>query len=121
MAARILAAIERGQPGGSPGQDGDLAKQLDDLLQFCLGVRTQFGSMDLVLRGAAVACASDTQTSNAQRYLRTLVRTGVRVWVDATDLAELGCPESALMDGVTTADTDAMARSWHEYREVWFL
>lgn len=128
MTARILAVIERGYPASSDGR-------YRDLLYFCVGVRAQFKSMDLVLRGGAVTCAvSQPQTSppgdpgNAPsgapapgQYLRTLIRTGVRVWADGADLAAYGHSAASLLDGVTAVDADAQATTWHDYEEVWFL
>ncbi|HEY2579854.1 MAG TPA: DsrE family protein [Streptosporangiaceae bacterium] len=121
MAARILAVIERGQQGGSD-------ERYRDLLYFCVGVRTQFKSMDLVLVGAAVACAVSTAAEPPpggppapQQYLRTLIRTGVRVWVDGPDLAASGHSAGSLLAGATAVDTDTLATGWHEYEEVWFL
>lgn len=128
MAARILAVIERDYPATAQAQYGDL-------FYFCVGIRTQFGSMDLVLRGSAVTCAlnapdtrtprrgNDTATNHPapQQYLRTLIRTGVRVWADDADLTARGDPDGTLLNGVVAADTDALAVRWHEYQEVWFL
>lgn len=127
MAARILAVIDRDTHGAAPAQ-------YNDLLYFCVGVRAQFGSVDVVLRGSAVTCAlrdQDTPGSDGggtaegtdglspRRYLRTLIRTGVTVWADEADLA--GSPGTAVLDGVAVTDTDALAARWHEYGEVWFL
>lgn len=127
MAARILAVIDRGSHGTE--------EQHRDLLEFCVGVRLQFGSMDLVLRGSAVGCAVDVSQVSAsrdgngsakklpdpQRYLRSLIRTGVQVWADDTDLAELGQSDGPLLDGVVSADADTLALRWQEYEEVWYL
>jgi hypothetical protein len=130
MTARILAVIERGYPASSDGR-------YRDLLYFCVGVRTQFKSMDLVLRGGAVTCAvSQPQTPPPgapspggapngapapDQYLCTLIRTGVRVWADGIDLAAYGHSAASLLGGVTAIDADAQATTWHEYEEVWFL
>ena len=124
MTARVLAVIDRDCPG---------TEDMRDPLYFCVGVRAQFGGVDLVLRGSAVPSAlvaangpahrknNDAQPSNPQRYVRALVRAGVRVWVDEADLAERLHTDQTLIDGVLTADTDALATRWHEYEEVWFL
>jgi hypothetical protein len=116
MTAHVLAVVERG-PGGT-------ARQLTDLIDFCLGLRTSFGSLDIVLRGSAVACAldgADPSDGLPGRQLRTLLRIGVGIWADDADLAELGRPQQAVLEGVRTADTDALATSWETYEEVWFL
>lgn len=128
MAARILAVIDRACPG---------TEDLRDPLYFCVGVRAQFGGIDLVLRGSAVPSAlvaadepaprrnseggNEAPLANPQRYVRSLVRAGVTVWADEADLAACRGADQALIDGVHTADTDAMATRWHEYEEVWFL
>lgn len=127
MTPPILAVIDRGSQG--------TAEQYADLLYFCVGLRTSFGRMDLMLRGSAVVCALEApdagalvdddatagKLADAQRYLRTLVRTGVEVWADHPDLVVLGHPAPTLLDGVATADTDALAVRWPEYEKVWFL
>lgn len=107
MAARILAVVERGPRS--------TAQQRADLIDFCLGLRTSFGSLDLVLSGSAAACALEGGAE--ARKLRTLMRIGARVWVDGADLADQPRP----MDGVVVADTDALAVGWHAYEQVWFL
>lgn len=128
MAARVLAVIDRDCPG---------TEDMRDPLYFCVGVRAQFGAIDLVLRGSAVPSAlvaadgtadrqdphddNHARSANPQRYVRSLARAGVRIWVDGTDLAECRRADQALIDGVQTADTDALATRWHEYEEVWFL
>lgn len=121
MVAPVLAVIDRDCPG---------TEDMRDPLYFCVGVRAQFGGVDLVLRGPAVRSAlvaadgadgAGAQPSNPQRYVRSLVRAGVRVWVDDADLGELRRAGLTLIDGVLTADTDALAARWHEYEEVWFL
>lgn len=122
MAARILAIMDRGADG--------TAAQYADLLDFCVGLRTSFGSMDLILRGSTVTCAlsasegdnveADTLSYSARR-VRALVRTGSTVWADDADLAGLGCPVETVIDGVITADADALAVKWRDYEEVWFL
>jgi hypothetical protein len=132
MTARILAVIERGYPASSDGR-------YRDLLFFCVGVRTQFKSMDLLLCGGAVTCAvsrahpsppagAAPDGSSApgsapapEQYLRTLIRTGVRIWADGIDLAACGHSAESLLDGVTAVDADALATTWREYEEVWFL
>jgi hypothetical protein len=123
MAVRILAVIERRLP--PPARDGadDVPRQVQDLLHFCVGLRVQFGSVDVVLRGSAAACALGEPKSlpDALRYLRALVRTGARVWADDADLRELGYANAPLLDGVAVTDTDALAATWHEYEEVWCL
>ncbi|HEX5116359.1 MAG TPA: hypothetical protein VFW65_14285 [Pseudonocardiaceae bacterium] len=115
MTARVLAVIDRDCPG---------TEDMRDPLYFCVGVRAQFGGVDLVLRGAAVPSAlvdPDARPANPQRYVRSLVRAGVQVWVDEADLAERRRADQALIDGVRTADTDVLATRWLEYEEVWFL
>jgi hypothetical protein len=124
MTGRLLAVIDRDCPG---------TEDMHDPLYFCVGLRVQFGPIDLVLRGPAVPSAlvaadapaprrgGSARPPNPQRYVRSLVRAGVRVWVDDADLAELRHGGQILIDGVRTADTDAMAARWHEYEEVWFL
>lgn len=122
MAARILAIIDRGSDG--------TPQQYADLLDFCVGLRTSFGSMDVILRGSTVSCVLSaneggdgavTALSYTARRVRTLVRTGCRVWADEADLACLGVPVETVMDGVAPTDTDALAVTWPEYEEVWFL
>lgn len=124
MTARLLAVIDHDCPG---------TEDMHDPLYFCVGLRAQFSRLDLVLRGQAVTSAlvpadgsapqkdDGAQPSNPQRYVRSLLRAGVRVWVDDADLAELQRADQILIDGARTADTDAMAARWHEYQEVWFL
>lgn len=115
MAPRVLAVIDRDCPG---------TEDMRDPLYFCVGVRAQFGGTDLVLRGPAVLSAltvAGTRPSNPQRYVRSLVRAGVRVWADEADLAQHRRADQTVIDGVLTADTDALATRWHEYEEVWFL
>lgn len=123
MSARILAVIDHACPG---------TEDMHDPLYFCIGLRAQFGGIDLVLRGPAVPSALVTADgcapqkgngaqSHPQRYVRSLVRAGIRIWVDDGDLAELRHADQVLIEGVLTADTDAMAAKWHEYEEVWFL
>jgi hypothetical protein len=127
MAARILAVIERDTSGAAPAQ-------YNDLLFFCVGLRVQFGSVDVVLRGSAAACALEAQAApgsadgeattgkdglGPHRYLRTLISAGATVWAEEADLA--GPPGTAALDGVAVVDTDTLASRWHEYREVWFL
>lgn len=107
MPARVLAIVERGPRS--------TAEQRSDLIDFCLGLRTSFGSLDLVLCGSAVACA--LEDSAEARKVRTLMRIGTRVWADQADLEGRGRP----IDGVTVADADALAAGWHAYEEVWFL
>lgn len=124
MTARVLAVIDRDCPG---------TEDMRDPLYFCVGVRAQFGGVDLMLRGSAVPSAlvaakdpaqgkdADARPANPQRYVRSLVRAGVQVWVDEADLAECRGTDQNLIDGVLAADTDALATRWHEYEEVWFL
>src|SRR5882762_1214931 len=126
MAAKVLAVVERGRVGHTDPAIGDVARQVEDLLHFCIGVRGQFGSMDLALRGSGALLAlapedADAKPSTVVRYLRTLSRIGVAVWADGADLAELGPADAPLLEGVTIADTDALARRWGEYEQVWFL
>jgi hypothetical protein len=116
MTARVLAVVERGNESN--------ARQLTDLIDFCVGLRTSFGSLDLVLRGSAVACAldgGDPSDDLPGRQIRTLMRIGVQVWADNADVAELGQAEPTLLDGVLATDTDALATGWDAYEEVWFL
>ncbi|HLX49657.1 MAG TPA: hypothetical protein VKS82_15115 [Streptosporangiaceae bacterium] len=124
MPAHVLAVIDHDCPG---------TEDMHDPLYFCVGLRLQFGGIDLVLRGPAVSSAlvaadgpappegNGARLPNPQRYVRSLVRAGVRVWVDDADLAGLRRDGQVLIDGVRTADTDAMAARWNEYEEVWFL
>lgn len=126
MTARVLAVIDRDSFGSAP-------TRYNDLLYFCVGVRAQFGSVDVVLRGSAVSCALDAPAPGASpggppgakegigphRYLQTLLRTGAAVWADEADLSRL--PRAPVLDGIAVADTDALAARWHEYEEVWFL
>lgn len=115
MAPRVLAVIDRDCPG---------TEDMRDPLYFCVGVRAQFGGTDLVLRGPAVLSAlavAGARLANPQRYVRSLVRAGVRVWADKADLAEHRRADQTVIDGVFTVDTDTLATQWHEYEEVWFL
>jgi hypothetical protein len=127
MGTRVLAVIERGRVDHTDTRIGEVADEVEDLLHFCIGVRGQFGSMDLVLRGSgalmalAPANGAAAEPSTVERYLRTLSRIGVRVWADGADLARLGPAAAPLLQGVTSADTDALARMWGEYEQVWFL
>ena len=122
MAARILAVIDRRYPRAA-------ADQHSDLLDFCVGLRTRFGRIDLVLRGSAVACAvrpaqaapHGNGSPDQHRQLRALIRSGVRVWADRADLAAVGYPDRPLLADVVVTDTDALAARWHEYEKVWFL
>lgn len=130
MANGILAIIERGSGAGE--------RQYQDLLYFCVGMRTQFGGLDLVLRGSAVTCAlraPDKATTpkarpaagdrpslpEPRRYLRALIRSGVRVWAERADLEALGHHDMPLVEGVSCTNTDALAGTWHTYQGVWFL
>lgn len=122
MAARILAVIDRRYPDAR-------AEQHADLIDFCVGLRARFGRIDLVLRGSAVTCAvgppvpprGGDRPADRHRELRTLLRSGVRVWADRADLAAFGHPDGPLLADVVATDTDALATGWHEYEKVWFL
>lgn len=120
MTARVLAVIDRRADG--------TREQIADLIEFCVGVRTGFGSLDLVLRGHSVVCATEGRRppeqadplEGSRRRLSTLLRIGVRTWVDSTDLAE-HAPGSPLLQGAVEIDTDTLAGTWSTYENVWFL
>lgn len=107
MPARVLAVVERG-PRSTEQQHADL-------IDFCLGLRTSFGSLDLVLRGAVASCA--VEGGAEARKLRTLMRIGTRVWVDGAGLED----RERVLEGVVVTDTDELATGWEAYEEVWFL
>lgn len=107
MPARVLAVVERGL--------GSTEQQHADLIDFCLGLRTSFGSLDVVLRGSAASCA--LEGGAVERKLRTLMRIGTRVWADDAGLVGREC----VLDGVVVTDTDELATGWDSYEEVWFL
>ncbi len=121
MTSRVLAIVER-----HPGDGGGI---FADPVDFCVGLRTGLGAVDMVLCGPAVMCALGLSPSgdgsgallDSARRVRTLLRTGSRVWVDRDDLAASGHTDDALLDGVVTADIAELATSWHEYDKVWFL
>lgn len=119
---RLLAVIDRDGPA--------VAEECTDLLAFCVGLRVNFGGLDLVLRGGAVTCALQAAagiadphqtTRGPRRYLEGLLRSGVQVWADEADLNSAGHGGKPLVAGVTCTDTNTLAVTWPTYDKVWFL
>jgi hypothetical protein len=126
-AGSLLLVIERGYRGA-------VEVQFSDLLYVALGLDSQFGGVDLVLRGSAVGYAVDAgppppvcagghriDVPDPRRALRELLASGRRVWVDATDLARAGFGRDRLIDAVVVADTTKLTTEWPNYQGVWFL
>jgi hypothetical protein len=129
MPAAFLAVIERGYRGSVEVQYGDL-------LHVCRGLHSALGGVDVILRGSAVGfalapggppeerSAADTEPGNVpdpRDGLTALIDAGAQVWVDEPDLREIGCGDAELVPGSLRCDTDRLAKTWHEYQEVWFL
>lgn len=123
----LLLVIERGYRGA-------VEVQFSDLLYVCLGLDSQFGGVDLVLRGSAVGYAVDAPPAPAvcvgdhrievpdpRGPLRELLSSGRRVWVDGADLERAGFGPDRLIDEVRVTDTTRLTTEWPNYQGVWFL